>query len=194
MQSTKGDNRMSHHRSCKSTLLLPPLLLVQPFLPRNTKVEEQLQQTAPSSKKSMMQNCTYCFHQRERQNFRLLCHPHSLRRNLHHLPNDDLQDSWQYIWLLYWWHWKSKRLFTSSSAAATSTAWSRQFVQFGIYHLIGLSENTNQILSLLGIVGSEESVCCTRARRPTSTADTMHVIFGAVGIVKVDDKLDIVHI
>ena len=49
--------------------------------------------------------------------------------------------------------------------------------QFGVDDLVGFSQHTDQIISLLLIIGGEECVGGTGALTTSSTPDAMHVVF-----------------
>ena len=69
-----------------------------------------------------------------------------------------------------------------------------QLHQFGIDLLVGLSEDINQIFSLLGVAGREEGVGCTSVLSASCAPDAVDVVLRAVRVVEVDDKLDVTHI
>ncbi len=66
--------------------------------------------------------------------------------------------------------------------------------QFGIDILFGLTQYSNQLTSVLSVLVSEERVCGAFLRRPRCTTNTMDVVLGTVWVVKVDDKLHVIHI
>lgn len=69
-----------------------------------------------------------------------------------------------------------------------------QLLQLGIDHLLGLCQDFNEITSLGTVGRCEEGVCCASSVFAASSADAMNVVLRVVGVVVVDDKLDIVHV
>lgn len=58
----------------------------------------------------------------------------------------------------------------------------------------GLGQNPHEIPGLPQVPWGEEGVGGALVGTTCSTPDTMHVVLGGVGIVIVDDELDIFHI
>lgn len=82
-------------------------------------------------------------------------------------------------------------------AAAAEGAASGQvghLVQLGVDRLVGLLKHGYQLLGLLHVVGREESVRRASLVRACRPADAVDVVLGAVRIIVVDDKPDVVHV
>ncbi len=60
--------------------------------------------------------------------------------------------------------------------------------------LFGLSENLNEVLSLLGIALSKKCIRCACVFGPGCTTNTVDIVFSVAWEVKVDDKLYIADI
>lgn len=67
-------------------------------------------------------------------------------------------------------------------------------MKFGVDHLVGLLQNSYQVICLLCIARSEECICCARTLWTTCTSNTMDIIFRTLRVVKVDDELHILNI
>lgn len=87
----------------------------------------------------------------------------------------------------------TKFRITSVSTVATGFAVG-EFQQFRIYNLIRLLQHLYQIVGFVGVVGREEGVRRASLLSAASTADTMNVILGTGGVVKIDDKLDVFNV
>lgn len=82
--------------------------------------------------------------------------------------------------------------------ALTSTASSpsglHQLQQFGVDGLPGLLQHPDELPGLPDVPRSEEGVGRAFVGAAGGAADAMDVVLGGVGIVVIDDKLDIFHI
>lgn len=67
----------------------------------------------------------------------------------------------------------------------------RHFHQFRIDNLSRLVEDGDQVARLPLVVGGKERVRRPRLRTPSCPADSVDVILGRVGVVVIDDVLDI---
>lgn len=70
----------------------------------------------------------------------------------------------------------------------------RQFEELGIDLLVRLSENSNQLISLLRVVPREECVRGSQFVSTTCASDTMDIVLAAVRIVVIDHVLYVVDI
>lgn len=69
-----------------------------------------------------------------------------------------------------------------------------QLQQFGIDGLPGLLQNSDQVPGLAQVTRGEEGVGRALVGAAGRTADPVHVVLRRVGVVIVDDKLDILHV
>lgn len=84
---------------------------------------------------------------------------------------------------------------TRTSVSAVSTGFTvRELQQLRIDHLVCLLQHLYQVVSLAGVIRSEESVSGAGLLPAASTADAMDIIFGTGGVVKIDDKLDVFNV
>lgn len=83
-------------------------------------------------------------------------------------------------------------LTSVSTIAASFTV--GEFQQFRIYNLIRLLQHLYQIVSLVGVIRREEGVRRAGLLSAASTADTVNIILGTGGVVKIDDKLDVFNV
>lgn len=83
---------------------------------------------------------------------------------------------------------------TTSSGLSITMRLTCQLHQLRTDRLIGFTKNTNQLVSLLGVVHRKERVGSALLIATTGTADAMHIVLGTVRIVKVDHVLDVVHV
>lgn len=82
----------------------------------------------------------------------------------------------------------------TASSSASSTASVHQLQQFGIDGLSGLLQHPDQLPGLAEVPWSEEGVGRAFIGAACCAANAMDVVLRGVGIVVVDDKLDILHI
>ena len=67
-------------------------------------------------------------------------------------------------------------------------------MQLGVDHLLGLGQNVDQVLGLDGVSGGEESVGGSGLVPAAGSSDSVNVVFGVVGVVVVDDELDVINV
>lgn len=84
--------------------------------------------------------------------------------------------------------------FRDTSVSAITAFTVGELQQFRVYHLICFLQYLYQIVSLVGIVRREEGVCCAGLLSTAGTSDTMDIILGTGGVVKIDDKLDVFNV
>ncbi len=82
----------------------------------------------------------------------------------------------------------------SLTSSASSTSSINQLQQFRIDGLSGLLQHPDQLTGLAEVPRSEEGVCCAFVGAAGRATDAMDVVLRWVGIVIIDDKLDILHI
>jgi len=82
----------------------------------------------------------------------------------------------------------------TSVSAITASFTVGEFQQFRIYHLIRFLQHLYQVVSLVGVVRREEGVRRAGLLSAASTTDTMDIILGTGGVVKIDDKLDVFNV
>lgn len=90
------------------------------------------------------------------------------------------------------WYHRVKYIVISSLTSSTSSV--NQLQQFRIDGLSGLLQHPDQLAGLAEVPRSEESVGSAFVGAAGRTADTMDVVLRWIGIVVIDDKLDILHI
>lgn len=61
-------------------------------------------------------------------------------------------------------------------------------------YLISFPQHSYQILGLLGVRLGEQGVRCSGCVRTTGSANSMDVVLRVLRVVKVDDKLNSVHV
>merc|ERR1712003_500208 len=79
---------------------------------------------------------------------------------------------------------------TSTTAAAESNKFSRLWVD----NLLGLGEDGHEVLGFGSITGSEQGVACASVAFTSSTTNSVNVVLAVVGVVVIDDELDIIHV
>lgn len=88
----------------------------------------------------------------------------------------------------------SPTLIQQEASLTSSTPTVNQLQQFGVDGLPGLLQHPDELAGLPEVPWGEESVRSAFVGAAGRAADTMDVILRRVGIVIVDDKLDILHI
>ncbi len=87
---------------------------------------------------------------------------------------------------------------TVSSAASVSSAIEAralcQLLQLWVDNLLGLRENLDEVSSLGCVFGSEEGVRGACVVLPAGPANAMDIVLRVVGVIVVDDKLDVVYV
>lgn len=79
--------------------------------------------------------------------------------------------------------------------SAVSTSFTvGELQQLRIDHLIRFLQHLYQVVGLVRVVRGEESVGRAGLLSAAGTTDTMDVIFGTGGVVKIDDKLDVFNV
>lgn len=66
--------------------------------------------------------------------------------------------------------------------------------ELGVYGLVGLTEDRDEVVSLFHVVGRKESVRRASFLTASRTANAVNVVLGIVGVVIVNDKFDVLHI
>jgi hypothetical protein len=80
------------------------------------------------------------------------------------------------------------------TASAPPEPAAAQLLQLGIHHLLGLTQDLDQVASLRGVARGEQGVGSASIALPASSSDPMNVVLAIVGVVVVDDKLHVVHV
>ena len=68
------------------------------------------------------------------------------------------------------------------------------FIELWVDLLLGLLQDLNELLGLLGVSRGEERVGGASSLGTSSSANAVHIVLSVVGEVQVDDILDIRHI
>lgn len=66
--------------------------------------------------------------------------------------------------------------------------------QLRIDHLIRFLQHLYQVVGLVGVVRCKEGVSRAGLLSTPGTTDTVNIIFGTGGVVKIDDKLDVFNV
>ena len=82
---------------------------------------------------------------------------------------------------------------TSTSPGTTSSVFGH-LDELGVYGLVGLAEDRDEVVSLFHVVGRKESVGRAGFLTASRTANAVNVVLGIVGVVIVNDKFDVLHI
>lgn len=80
---------------------------------------------------------------------------------------------------------------TSSTSSASVDG---KLQQFGIDGLLGLLQNPDQLAGLAGVARSEEGVGGAFVGAAGRAADAVDVVLGRVGVVVIDNELDVLHV
>merc|ERR1719342_259336 len=83
---------------------------------------------------------------------------------------------------------------TMTSSTATTSTEPNKFLELWINNLLCFRQNRNQIFGFGSILWCEESVAGTSISFSSSTTDSMNVVLAVVGVIIIDDKLDIIHV
>lgn len=78
--------------------------------------------------------------------------------------------------------------------AAPPPAGVRELTQFGVDGLPGLFQHPDQVSGLPQVARREEGVSCAFVSAAGRASNAVHVVLGGVGIIVVDDELDIFNI
>ena len=81
-----------------------------------------------------------------------------------------------------------------SSAVASTASTHRHFLQLRRNLLLCFRQNFDQVASFGSVSTGEESVSSSSLVSAASTTDTMNVVFRIVGVVVIDNELDVVYV
>jgi len=81
-----------------------------------------------------------------------------------------------------------------STAASHGQRIFRHLQQFWINYLVGLLQDVDQIFGLFDVGDGEKRVSSACVCRTSGSSNTMDVILGARGIIKIDDEFDVINV